>query len=77
MIGARGGGSGTWSCGGGDGGGRSHSSIFLEQPLEGEFTPSFLQMMARVCVCVGGGGGGGVPSPLIEFKMGQEGKGPT
>ena len=29
----------------------------------------FSQMTARVC--------GGVPSPLIEPKMGREGKGPT
>ena len=28
-------------------------------------------------ICGGGGGGGGVPSPLIEPKMGREGKGPT
>ena len=78
MIGARGGGGlsgrcdgGSWSSGGGDGGGggRSPSSIFLEQPLEREFTPFFLQMTARVC--------GGVPSPLIEPIMGREGKGPT
>ena len=55
--------------GGGGGGGRSPSSIFLEQPLVREFTPFFLQMMAMVC--------GGVPSPLIEPKMGREGKGPT
>ena len=33
----------------------------------------FSQMMARVFF----GGGGGVPSPLIEPKMGREGKGPT
>ena len=33
----------------GSGGGRSPSSIFLEQPLEREFTPFFLQMTARVC----------------------------
>ena len=31
-------------------------STFLEQLLEREFTPFFLQMMARVCL--GGGGGG-------------------
>ena len=47
----------------------SSSPIFLEQPLEREFTPFFLQMTARVC--------GGVPSPLIEPIMGREGKGPT
>ena len=54
MIVARGGGGlgggrsgGTWSCSGSDG--RSPSSIFLEQPLEREFTPFFLQITARVC----------------------------
>ena len=57
--------------GGGGGGGWSSSPIFLEQPLEREFTPFFLQMMARVC------GGGGVPSPLIEPIVGRERKGPT
>ena len=45
------------------------SPAFLEQPLEREITPFFLQMTARVC--------GGVPSPLIEPIMGREGKGPT
>ena len=65
------GGSTWWSGGGGGGGGGgwSPSLIFLEQPLEMENTPFFLQMTARVC--------GGVPSPLIEPIMGQEGKGPT
>ena len=29
--------------GGGGGGGRSPSPIFLEQPLEGEFTPFFFK----------------------------------
>ena len=65
--GRRGGGGGTKACGGG--GGWTPSPAFLEQPLERESTPFFLQMMARVC--------GGVPSPLIEPIMGQEGKGPT
>ena len=60
-------GGGTTACGGG--GGWSSSPIFLEQPLEREFTPFFLQMMARVC--------GGVPSPLIESIVGRERKGPT
>ena len=62
---------GTTSCGsgGGGGGGWSSSPIFLEQPLEREFTPFFLQMTARVC--------GGVPSPLIEPLVGRERKGPT
>ena len=76
MIKTRGGGSlggrhvgGTWWCGGNGGGGWSPSLIFLEQPLERENTPFFLQMTARVC--------GRVPSPLIEPKMGREGKGPT
>ena len=58
--------------GDGDGGGSSGwspFSIFLEQSLEKEFTPFFLQMMARVC--------GGVPSTLIELKMGRVGKGLT
>ena len=62
----------TWSCSGGNGGGgggRSPSLIFLEQSLERDFTPLFLQITAKVC--------GGVPSPLIEPKMGREGKGPT
>ena len=70
VIGARGGG-GMWSCGGGDGDGgscRSPSSIFLEKPLEREFTPFFLQMMARVY--------GGVLFPLIEPKWAERGKGP-
>ena len=65
-------GSGTGLCGGGGGGGGSGwspSLIFLEQPLEREFTPFFLQMTARVC--------GGVPSPLIEPIVGRERKGPT
>ena len=62
----------TRSCCGGDGGRGgcwSPSLIFLEQPLEREFTLFFLQMTTRVC--------GGVPSPLIEPKMGRERKGPT
>ena len=53
----------------GGGGGWTPSPAFLEQPLERESTPLFLQMTARVC--------GGVPSPLIEPIMGQEGKGLT
>ena len=48
MIGTRRGGGrggGTTACGGGGGGGggRSPSPIFLEQPLEGEFTPFFFK----------------------------------
>ena len=55
---------------GGDGdGGWTPSPAFLEQPLEKESTPFFLQMTARVC--------GEVYSPLIEPIMGREGKGPT
>ena len=62
----------TEACGGGGGsgdGGWTPSPAFLEQPLEREITPFFLQMTARVC--------GGVPSRLIEPIMGREGKGPT
>ena len=56
--------------GGGDSGGyRSPSLIFLERPLEREFTSFFPQMTARVCE--------GITSPLIEPKMVREGKGPT
>ena len=65
-----GGSNGTEACGGGGGnGGWTPSLVFLEQPLERESTPFFLQIIARVC--------GGVPSPLIEPIIGQEGKGPT
>ena len=70
--GRRGGGDGgTEACDGGvgDDDGWTPSPAFLEQPLERESTPFFLQMTARVC--------GGVPSPLIEPIMGREGKGPT
>ena len=60
MAGARSGG----GCrgGGGDDDGRASwtpSSAFLEQPLDRESTPFFLQMMARVFL--GGGGGGSRP----------------
>ena len=55
VIGARSGsglgggrGGGMKACSGRDGG-WSPSLIFLEQPLEREFTPFFLQMTARVC----------------------------
>ena len=62
---------GTQSCSDGSGDDNlTPSSTFLEQSLERQFTPFFLQMTARVC-------GGGIPSPLIEPKMGREGKGPT
>ena len=54
--------------GGGGGGGWTPSPAFLEQPLEREITPFFLQMTARVYE--------GVPSPLIEPIMGQGRKGP-
>ena len=70
--GRRGGGGGMEACGDGDSGGndgRTPSPAFLEQTLESESTPFFLQMMARVC--------GGVPFPLIEPIIGREGKGPT
>ena len=45
------------------------SPTFREQPVEREKTSFFYQMTARVC--------GGVPSPLLEPKIGREGKGPT
>ena len=60
------------ACDGGGNGGWTPSPASREQPLEREETPFFSQMTARVCV-----GGGGVPSPLIEPKIGQEGKGLT
>ena len=62
----------TEACDGGGSseGGKTPSPTFLEQPLERESTPFFLQMMARVC-------GGGVPSPLIELIMGRQGTRPT
>ena len=50
LGGGRGG--GTMACGGDGGGGGtgwSSSPIFLEQPLEREFTPFFLLMTTRVC----------------------------
>ena len=64
--GGRRGGGNTEAC---SDGGWTPSPAFLEQPLEREITPFFLQMTARVC--------GRVPSPLIEPIMGREGKGPT
>ena len=67
-----GGGSGTDACGGsGSDSGWTPSPTFCEQPLEKEETPFFSQMTAKVCW-----GGGEVPSPLIEPKMGREGKEP-
>ena len=65
VTGAR---SGGGRCGG-DNDGCSPSPAFREQPLEREETLFFSQMTVRVS--------GGVPSPLIEPKLGQEGKGPT
>ena len=58
MAGARSGGGrrGGGGGGGGDDGGWTPSPAFLEQPLEREITPFFLQMTARVC-----GGGGSIP----------------
>ena len=50
MVGARSGGGRR----GGGGGSWTPSPAFLEQPLEREITPFFLQVMAWVC---GGGGG--------------------
>ena len=63
-------GGGTLECGGGGGGAWSPSLIFLEQPLERENTPFFLQMMARVC----GGGGGGGPFPSYRAHNGPRGE---
>ena len=58
MAGTRSGGGrrggGMEACGGGDG--WTPSPAFLEQPLEREITPFFLQITARVC------GGGPFPS---------------
>ena len=70
VVGARsgGGGSGKKACGSGESS-WTPPLAFCEQPLEMEETPFFSQMTARVCA--------GVPSPLIEPKMGREGKGPT
>ena len=56
MAGARSGG-GRCDGGGGGDGDWTPSQAFLEQPLERESTPFFLQMTARVC----GGGGGSLP----------------
>ena len=70
LGGEHGGGTRRWGGGGGGGGGGWSPSLFsLEQPLERDDDPFFLQMTARVC--------GGVPSPLIEPLVGREGKGPT
>ena len=70
-IGARGGSGHGGDSGGGGGGGRSPSSIFLEQPLEREFTPFLLQMMARVC---GGEGEGEGPFPSYRAQNGPRGE---
>ena len=74
MAGARSGGGrrsggGTEVCGGGSGGGDggwTPSPAFLEQPLERESTPFFLQMMARVC--------GGGPFPSYRAHNGPRGE---
>ena len=72
VITARGGGGfsgrhggGTLECGGG-GGGWSPSLIFLEQPLERENTPFFLQMTATVY--------GGGPFPSYRAHNGPRGE---
>ena len=62
--GRRGGGGGTEVCGGS--GGWTPSPAFLEQPLERESTPFFLQMMARVC--------GGGPFPSYRAHNGPRGE---
>ena len=53
MVEARSGGGRRGDGGGGDGGGGdggwTSSPAFLEQPLEREITPFYLQMTARVC----------------------------
>ena len=56
------GGGGTEACGGG----WTPSPAFLEQPLEREITPFFLQMTARVC--------GGGPFPSYRAHNGQRGE---
>ena len=71
MVGARSGGGrrGGGGSGGGDGGGDSGwtpSPAFLEQPLEREITPFFLQMTARVC--------GGGPFPSYRAHNGPRGE---
>ena len=52
----------------GSGGGWTPSAAFLEQPLEREITPFFLQMTARVC------GGGGGPFPSYRAHNGSRGE---
>ena len=59
-------------CGGGGDGSWTPSQPFMSSHSRGTRLLFFSQMMVRVCW-----GGGGVPSPLIEPKMGREGKGPT
>ena len=74
MAGARSGGGRHGGCGGGTeacGGGWTPSPAFLEQPLEREITPFFLQMTARVC---GWGGGGGGPFPSYRAHNGPRGE---
>ena len=73
MAGARSGGGrrggGTEACGGGgsgDDGDWTPSLAFLEQPLERQITPFFLQMTARVC--------GGGPFPSYRAHNGPRGE---
>ena len=73
VIEARGGGGGRGGSmssygNGDDGGSRSPSSIFHEQSLEKEFTPFFLQMIARVCA--------GFLLLLKSPRLAERGKGP-
>ena len=60
--------SGCGRRGGGDGG-WTPSPAFLEQPLEREITPFFLQMTSRVC-----GGRGGGPFPSYRVHNGPRGE---
>ena len=62
--GGRRGGGDTEACSGGSG--WTPSPAFLEQPLEREITPFFLQMTARVC--------GGGPFPSYRAHNGPRGE---
>ena len=68
MAGARSGGGrrGGSSGGSSGGGGWTPSPTFLEQPLERESTPFFLQMTDRVC--------GGGPFPSYRAHNGPRGE---
>ena len=66
VAGARSGGRGTKACGSGGDGGWTPFPAFLEQPLERESTPFFLQMTARVC--------GGGPFPFYRAHNGPRGE---